>query len=74
MPPKFEGLYLALRYYNTHRIKEAEEECTRLLAKNPLDQVGFRHVLSFPERGEASINEYLPATCSLNVQCNTFVE
>lgn len=48
---KFDGLFLALRYYNTNRIKEAEEEATKLLAKNPLDQVStiwtFRTIGSY---------------------------
>ncbi|ETN81677.1 tetratricopeptide repeat protein [Necator americanus] len=36
--PKFEGLFKALRLYRNNQIKACEEECTKLLEKNPLDQ------------------------------------
>ena len=31
--------YLALLYFRVNKIKEAHEECSRLLEKNPYDQV-----------------------------------
>ena len=38
-PVEFQGLFKALRFVRNNQIKEAEEECTKLLNNNPLDQV-----------------------------------
>ncbi|CAJ0589571.1 unnamed protein product [Cylicocyclus nassatus] len=39
--PKFEGLFKALRLYRNNQIDACEEECTKLLNKNPLDQAAW---------------------------------
>ncbi|EYB88899.1 hypothetical protein Y032_0240g3360 [Ancylostoma ceylanicum] len=39
--PKFEGLFKALRLYRNNQIQACEEECTKLLNKNPLDQAAW---------------------------------
>ncbi|CAI4225058.1 unnamed protein product [Auanema sp. JU1783] len=38
---EFTGFFKALRLYHVNRIQEAEEQCTKLLTKNPLDQAAW---------------------------------
>ncbi|KAK6012668.1 hypothetical protein OSTOST_22159 [Ostertagia ostertagi] len=44
--PHFDGLFKALRLYRNNQIQACEEECTRLLRKNPLDQAAWALKLS----------------------------
>ncbi|VDL72728.1 unnamed protein product [Nippostrongylus brasiliensis] len=40
-PPRFDGLFKALRLYRSNQIEACEQECTKLLNKNPLDQAAW---------------------------------
>ncbi|KAK6038668.1 hypothetical protein COOONC_23827 [Cooperia oncophora] len=44
--PCFDGLFKALRLYRNNQIQACEEECTKLLRKNPLDQAAWALKLS----------------------------
>ncbi|XGW06040.1 hypothetical protein V3C99_016406 [Haemonchus contortus] len=44
--PHFDGLFKALRLYRNNQIQACEEECTKLLRKNPLDQAAWALKLS----------------------------
>ncbi|VDO73148.1 unnamed protein product [Heligmosomoides polygyrus] len=39
--PRFEGLFKAFRLYRNNQIEACEQECTKLLSKNPLDQAAW---------------------------------